>query len=166
MIWATVSSQSCFCLLYRASPSFTAKNIINLISVLNIWWYPCVESSLVLLEEGVCYNQCVPLARWSAVDKKNFPYVEWRGLSMFRSDLLFWGLAFPCVCVAHLGSQLCLTATPWTVACLAPVSMGFPGKNTGVGCLSSSRGSSQPRDWSDISCFFCIGRLILYHWAT
>jgi len=33
MIWATVSSWSCFWWLYRASPSSTAKNIINLISV-------------------------------------------------------------------------------------------------------------------------------------
>ena len=47
MIWATVSSQSCFCWLYRAFPSLAAKNIINLISVLTIWWCPCVESSLV-----------------------------------------------------------------------------------------------------------------------
>ena len=46
MIWATVSSQSCFCWLYTASPSLAAKNIINLISVLTIWWCPCVESSL------------------------------------------------------------------------------------------------------------------------
>ena len=36
MIWATVSSQSCFCWLYRASPSLAAKNIINLILVLTI----------------------------------------------------------------------------------------------------------------------------------
>ena len=36
-----------------------AKIIINLIVMLNIWWCPCVESSLVLLEEGVCYDQCV-----------------------------------------------------------------------------------------------------------
>ena len=63
MIWATVSSWSCFCWLYRASPSSAAKNIINLISVLTIWWCPCVESSLVLLEEGVCYDQCVLLAK-------------------------------------------------------------------------------------------------------
>ena len=27
--------------------------------VLTIWWCPCVESSLVLLEEGVCYDQCI-----------------------------------------------------------------------------------------------------------
>ena len=31
MVWDTVSSWSCFCWLYRASPSFTAKNIINLV---------------------------------------------------------------------------------------------------------------------------------------
>ena len=35
-------------------PSLAAKNIINLISVLTIWWCSCVESSLMLLEEGVC----------------------------------------------------------------------------------------------------------------
>ena len=33
----------------RAFPSLAAKNIINLISVLTIWWCPCVESSLLLL---------------------------------------------------------------------------------------------------------------------
>ena len=34
-----VSSKSCFCWLYRPSPSLAAKNIINLILVLTIWWY-------------------------------------------------------------------------------------------------------------------------------
>ena len=42
MISATVSSRSCFCWLYWASPILAAKNIINLISVLTIWWCPCV----------------------------------------------------------------------------------------------------------------------------
>ena len=51
MIWATVSSRSCFCSLYRASPYSAAKNIINLILLLTIWWRSCVESSLVLLEK-------------------------------------------------------------------------------------------------------------------
>ena len=55
-IWAIVSSQSCFCWQYRASPFLAAKNI-NLISMLTIWWRPCVESSPVLLEKGVCYDQ-------------------------------------------------------------------------------------------------------------
>ena len=37
------------------------------ISVLTIWWCPCVESSLLLLQEGVCYDQCILLAKiyWS-----------------------------------------------------------------------------------------------------
>ena len=67
MIWATVSSRSCFWWLYRASPSLAAKDIINLISVLTIWWCPwvfsCVvgKSSLVLLEEGIFYDQCILL---------------------------------------------------------------------------------------------------------
>ena len=63
MIWATVNSWSCFCWLYRASPSLAAKNIINLISVSTIGSCPCIESSLVLLEEGVCYDQCIFLAK-------------------------------------------------------------------------------------------------------
>ena len=32
--------------------------------------------------------------------------------------------------------------------------------------ISSSRRSSQPRDWTQASCTSCIGRWLLYHWAT
>ena len=42
-------------------------------------------------------------------------------------------------------------------------SWASPGKNTGVGWISSSRGSSWPRDQTHIS---CIGRWILYHQVT
>ena len=45
--------------------------------------------------------------------------------------------------------------TPWTLACPAPLSMGFsihPGKNTGWVAISFSRGSCWPRDWTRISC--------------
>ena len=80
MIWATVSSWSCFCWLYRASPSLAAKNVINLILVLTIWWCPCVESSLVLLEEGVCYasafswqNSVSLCPAWFCTPRPNLP---------------------------------------------------------------------------------------------
>ena len=63
MIWATVSSWSCFCWLYRASPSLAAKNIINLIFIFMIWWSPRVVSSLMLLEEGVSNDQGILLAK-------------------------------------------------------------------------------------------------------
>ena len=62
MIWATVSSWSCFCWLCRASPSLAVKNIINLNLLWATWWCPCVESSPVLLEESVCYDRCILLA--------------------------------------------------------------------------------------------------------
>ena len=32
--------------------------------------------------------------------------------------------------------------------------------------ISSSRGSSQPRYWTWVSCVSCVSRRILYHWAT
>ena len=52
MIRVTVSSWSCFCWVYRVSPCLAAKNIITLVSVLTIWWCPCVELSLVLAFPG------------------------------------------------------------------------------------------------------------------
>ena len=64
IIWATVSSWSWFCWQYRAFSSSAAKNIINLIPALTIYtWCPCVESSLVFLVEGVCYDQCSLLTK-------------------------------------------------------------------------------------------------------
>ena len=36
---------------------------VTKILILIIWWYPCVESSFVLLEKGVCYDQCVLLTK-------------------------------------------------------------------------------------------------------
>ena len=33
-----------------------------------------------------------------------------------------------------IGAKSCpILVTPWTVACQAPLSMGFPGQNTGLG---------------------------------
>ena len=47
--------------------------------------------------------------------------------------------------------------TPWTVAHQAPLSLGSPGKNTGVGCHLLLQGSSQPRGGN---CVSCVGRQI------
>ena len=76
IIWATVSSQYCFYWLNRASPSLAAKCIMNLISVLTIWYCPCVESSLMLLEEGVCYDQCILLAKLLAFELLHFVLLD------------------------------------------------------------------------------------------
>ena len=58
------------------------------------------------------------------------------------------------------------SATPWIVARQAPLSKELSSKNAGVVVIFSSRGSSRPRDWTRVSCVYCIGRLILDHWAT
>ena len=60
-----------------------------------------------------------------------------------------------------------LLVTSWTVAFQAPLSMGFPRQeywsgNNGV-TISSSRGSSQPRDQSCISGVSCVSRQVCYH---
>jgi len=59
IIGAIVSSQSCFCWLYRATPSLAAKNIFNLISVLTIWWSMCRVFSCVVGRE--CLPWPVPV---------------------------------------------------------------------------------------------------------
>ena len=54
--------------------------------------------------------------------------------------------------------------TPWTVACHDPLSKGFPRQEYWIGLPFLSSGeSSQPRDWTHIS---CIGRHILNHWVA
>ena len=56
-------------------------------------------------------------------------------------------------CVMCLVAQLCLAiATPWILARQAPLSMGIlQARILKWGCHSSSRGSSQPRDLTQVS---------------
>ena len=51
--------------------------------------------------------------------------------------------------VGGLVVKSCSTlATAWTVACRAPLSMGFPGKNTGVGCHFLLQGIFLTQRWN------------------
>ena len=64
---------------------------------------------------------------------------------------------------AHLQShfRLLTFTTPRTVACQAPVSMGFSRQEYWSGFISFSRGSSRPRDLAHFSCISCMGRQVL-----
>ena len=67
-----------------------------------------------------------------------------------------------------LRAQLCLTLCD-PMDCSLPGSSVhgiFQGRILERVAVSFSRGSSQPRDRIHVSCISCIGRLILYHWAT
>ena len=65
------------------------------------------------------------------------------------------------MCCVHVLSSIWLFATPGPIRPLCPWT--FPGKNTGVVAISYSRWSFWSRDQTWVS---CIGRWILYHWAT
>ena len=64
-------------------------------------------------------------------------------------------------------SRIWLFEIPWTVALQVPLSMEFSRKKT-LECIviSFSRELSWLGDQTIIFCIFCIGRQILYHWAT
>ena len=66
-------------------------------------------------------------------------------------------------CVYVLLSCVQLFLIPWTVACQAPLSMEFSGKNTAVGCHFLLQGLSLARNQTHVSCS-C--RWILYHCTT
>ena len=103
MIRATVTSRSFFfffffCWLYSASPSLATKNIINLNLLLTIWWCPCLQSSVVLLEEDVCYDQGFSwqnsVSLWPASlcsSKPNLPFtpgISWHPTFAFQSPMM------------------------------------------------------------------------------
>ena len=66
-------------------------------------------------------------------------------------------------CMLNHFSLVWLCATVWTVAHQAPLSMGFPGKNTGVGCHALLQGIFLTQGLN-LRLLHC--RLIFYCWAT
>ena len=71
------------------------------------------------------------------------------------------------VCAQSL-SRVQLFATPWTVAQHAPLSMEFlpQARILEWVAIFYFKGSSQPRDQTQVSCVSCIGRQILYQCTT
>ena len=67
--------------------------------------------------------------------------------------LLYWVLIN--LCCAHSHSHVWLFATPWTVACRTPLSVGIlQARILEWVVMPSSRESSQPRDWTQVSHIF------------
>ena len=77
-----------------------------------------------------------------------------------------WHIAWSqCVCVCELScfSHVQLFATLWTIAHQAPVHGILQARILGWVAMPSSRGFSQLRDWTHVSCVSCLGRWVLYH---
>jgi len=69
---------------------------------------------------------------------------------------------------AHQVSQSCPTLWDPTDCSLSGSSIrgSIPARILEWVAISSSKGSSSPSDQTHVSCVSCIGRHILYHWAT
>ena len=89
---------------------------------------------------------------------ENYRVKESQGLPHWTTSVF----SYVCMCsVAQSCPTLC---TP--IARQAPLSVGFSCKNTGVSCHFLLQGTSQPRDWTCVSCISHIGKQILYHCPT
>ena len=68
------------------------------------------------------------------------------------------------VCVLSHFSHVLLFATPWTVDCQAPLSLGIlQARLREWVAMPSCRGPSQPRGWTRVSGISRFGRLVFYH---
>ena len=98
MIWATVSSKSCFYWLYRAFPSLAAKNTINLILVLTIWsiWSLTFGDVHVYSHLLGCWKGCL---LWPACSPDKI-------LLDFPCFILYWKVTLPASFVYDSGYLL------------------------------------------------------------
>ena len=126
MIWASVSSRSCFCWLYIVSPSLAANNK-------TIWlrFWPSgdvyVKGPLVLLEESICYDQCILLTKLLALcfilySKAKFAYYPGCFLTSYfcipvpynEKNVYFWMLVLKGLVGIHRTIQLQLLLHYWS----------------------------------------------------
>ena len=85
---------------------------------------------------------------------------KWQGNITNHMGLMRWQGARMLSCFTHVWLFVVL----WTVACQAPLSMGFSRQEYwSRWAMPSSRGSSRPRNRTCVLYISCIGRQVLYH---
>ena len=126
MIWATLSSQSWFCWLYRGS-IFGCKEYNQCgFGIEHLVMSVCRVFSM-LLEEGVCYDQCFPLAKLLAVSLLHFvlqgriclllqvflDFLLLHPVPYNAKDIFFWVLVLKDLVGLHWTIQLKLVQHYW-----------------------------------------------------
>ena len=111
---------------------------------------------------------CICVGKWLFPLQYGALFLPWQKRS--QDPLPFWFSTFYNYCfntVVHVSvlSRVWLFVTVWTIPVRFLCPWTSPRILEGV-AISSSRGSSRPRDWTLISFVSCIGRQILCQWAT
>ena len=127
---------------------------------------------LTVTEYRLCVPSCAKTGNNHALSRHSFYtcLIKLIWNSVFKSNLiilkfyLFSGCGV-CVCVCVL-SCVWLFETLWTVAASFLCPWNFQARIPEGVAISFSRGSSQLRDQTHISCVSCLGRQIHYQWVT
>ena len=86
---------------------------------------------------------------------------------MYQNTVVSNKLSLFCVCAVFSHSLVQLLVIPWTVACQAPLSLGnLQARVLEWVAMPSSRGSSQSKDQTQVSCIYQLiyqGSPILYN---
>ena len=128
-------------------------------------WTTNPESLLVTRNDGIILH--FPESHLVVVVKTNLLWQLLSKSNFKTSEPLFSHSCISNFC-CYLLAQLCLTLCH-------PIEHSSPGSFVHVilqaiilewVAVSSSRGSSWPRDWTHVSCVSCTDKLIVYCWAT
>ena len=110
------------------------------------------------------------ILEWVAIpfSKRFSLHKDWTRVSCIVSRFFtIWITCYLIISVCKVLSVMSNSATIWTAAHHAPLSIKFFRQDILEWvAISSSKGSSWPRDQACISCFSSTGRRILDHWAT
>ena len=102
------------------------------------------------------------LLKWQLL-REDFPdhWLKTAPPSLFLTLLFFTAVTSTCCCLV---AKLCLTfLRPYGLYLTRLLCPDFPGKNTGMGCHFLLQDIFLTQG---LNCISCIGRQILYHWAT
>ena len=140
IIWATVISRSCFCWLYRASPSLAAKNVIDLI--LGCWKRGFALTSGFSWQSSVSLypaSFCIPRSYLSVTFTTRNMH-NWLSFLLYPSCFILSGAISNCPPLfpsCLLGSfQLGWGSSSSSIifSCLFILFIWFQGRNPGMSC--------------------------------
>ena len=103
----------------------------------SLWWYSTSSPGLPFTQSknGLCQPHIhlyITDISYICIKLRHYMRKQWKRNQ--NSNNSFKVQMVPDLCVCRVLSRAWLLVTPWTAAHQAPLSMDFPGKNTGVGC--------------------------------